>query len=386
MRKPRNKRTFELVLLLTCAACSMKPEQITLPPLEPRSQSQFDSEFDNPGSTRADPDSGADASPARERADAGFSSDSCANGLITATRVPPKVILVLDGSCSMSTNYPADGAQSASQCTRNARGRWTALRNALVGPAGVVPKLDRAVAFGLVVYGTQPRCPIPGEAVSAALGNSARIQAGLPEVQPGMYTPTGPALDWVFDNLITALGPDARGAPQIVILATDGEPNSCAGAGLGFGRGGVTNYQPSIDAVKKGTQKGATTYVISLADATGPFHDHLQELANLGNPAANGKATLYEPASPDQLAKTLDMLSLAAVRCDIQLNGSILLDQACDGKVRLDGVELGCNDPNGWMPIDERNIRLLGNACDKLRSATDSAIEANFACTGFRPD
>jgi hypothetical protein len=74
------------------------------------------------------------------------------------------------------------------------------------------------------------------------------------------------------------------------------------------------------------------------------------------------------------------------VRCDIQLNGSILLDQACDGKVRLDGVELGCNDPNGWMPIDERNIRLLGNACDKLRSATDSAIEANFACTGFRPD
>ena len=387
MRKPHITRTFEVVLLLTCTACSTKPKQIELPPLEARTQSQFDSDFDNPGSTGVELDASADANAAQERADAGFSDDSCANGLVSATRVPPKVILVLDGSCSMSTDYPANGAQSASQCTRNTRGRWTALRNALVGPTGVVPKLDQAVAFGLVVYGTEPRCPIPGQAVTAALGNAALIQAGLPQIQPGMYTPTGPALDWVYDNMITALGPDARGAPQIVILATDGEPNSCGGTGLGFGRGASdTNYQPSIDAVKKGTMKGATTYVISVADATGPFHDHLQTLANLGNPATNGKAMLYEPASPDQLAQTLDMLALAAVSCDIQLNGSILLDQACAGKVTLNGVALGCNDPNGWMPIDDRNIRLLGSACQELRAVTDSPIEANFACSGFRPD
>jgi hypothetical protein len=241
------------------------------------------------------------------------------------------------------------------------------------------------VEFGLVVYGTERRCPIPIQPVTAALGNLAQIQAGLPEVQPGMYTPTGPALDWVYDNMIEAEGPDARGASQIVILATDGEPNSCGGGGFGLG-GGMTNYRPSIDAVKKGTLKGATTYVISLADATGPFHDHLQELANLGNPAANGAAMLYEPVSPDQLAATLNSLTLAAVSCEIELNGSILIDRACDGKVKLDGVELGCNDPNGWKALDERNIRVQGTACEKLRSSHEATIEASFACTGFRPD
>jgi hypothetical protein len=387
MRKSR-ARTFGLVSSLIFAGCSTEPKQITLPPLEARTSSQFDSEFDNPGSTRTFSDAGGDAAT-EERPEAGFSADSCANGLVNAVRVPPKVVLVLDGSCSMSTDYPANGAQSASRCTRNTGGRWTALRNALVGAQGVVPKLEKAVAFGLVVYGTQPRCPIPGQTVTAALNNFAKVQSALPDVQPGMNTPTGPALDWVYDNMITTLGPDERGAPQIVILATDGEPNSCGGVGLGtgFGLGGpATNYQPSIDAVKKGTTKGATTYVISLADSTGPFHDHLQELANLGNPAAKGAAMLYEPASPDQLAKTLEMLASAAISCEIELGGSILLDQACDGKVTLDGKELACDDPNGWAPIDERNIRLQGAACDELSKSKDGVIEAHFACSGFRPD
>jgi hypothetical protein len=386
MRESRNLRTFEAVLWLMLTACSVEPKQITLPPLAERSVSQFESEFDNPGSTRTDSGAGVEdgsASPI----DSGFGKDSCANGLVNAARVPPKVVLVLDGSCSMSTDYPANGAQSASQCTRNSRGRWTALRNALIGPQGVVPKLEKAVAFGLVVYGTQPSCPIPGQPVTSQLNNLARIQAGLPEVQPGMYTPTGPALNWVYDNMITQQAPDERGAAQIVILATDGEPNSCGGAGVSTGRGGsVTNYQPSLDAVKKGTLKGATTYVISLADATGPFHDHLQELANLGNPAATRGAMLYEPASPDQLAQTLETLVGAAVSCEIELNGSILLDQACSGTVTLDGVALGCDDANGWTPIDDRNIRLQGSACDRLRSHVDAAVVANFACSGFRPN
>lgn len=328
------------------------------------------------------------------QAGTGFADGSCANGRITAARVSPKIILVLDGSCSMTTDYPANGAESSTECSRNMRGRWAAIRNALIGSNGLVPKLEKVVSFGLVVYGTQPNCPIPGQPVRPALNNLMRIQNGLPEIQPGMYTPTGPALDWVYDNLIEVQGPDDPGAAQVVILATDGEPNSCGGGGSGSGRGGnnqggmqaQTNYQPSIDAVNKGTMKGAATYVISLADSTGPFHDHLQELANLGNPAAAGKAVLYEPASPDQLAQNLETLAGAAVGCDIELNGAIFLDQACDGTVSLDGKPLKCNDPNGWKPIDERNIRLEGSACDAVMQKNDSIVEASFTCTAFRPD
>jgi hypothetical protein len=314
----------------------------------------------------------------------GLPPGTCANGLVVATRVAPRVVLVLDGSCSMSTSYPANGAASATQCTNNANGRWSALRKALVDPQnGVVTKLQGVVEFGVVVFGTAPKCPIPGEPVRPALGNLAAIEANMPQVQPGMYTPTGPALDWVYDNLIEASGPDDRKGPQVVILATDGEPNACGG-----GRNGqvMANYQPSIDAVTKGTMLGAKTYVISLADSSGPFHDHLQQLANLGDPAANGAAVLYEPASPDQLTKNLMSLVGAAVGCEIELNGSVEASQACTGKVTLDGQALGCNDPNGWALVDASHIKLQGKACQKLTQNNDADVEAMFSCTAFRPD
>jgi hypothetical protein len=309
---------------------------------------------------------------------------TCANGLVRTTRVAPRVILVLDGSCSMSTNYPANGAQSASTCTNNANGRWAALRKALLDPqTGVVTKLQSVVEFGVVVFGTQPTCPIPSDPVKPALNNLATIQAKMPQVQPGTYTPTGPALDWVYKNLIEPSGPDDRKGTQIVILATDGEPNSCGGGGRNQA---MTNYQPSIDAVKAGAMLGATTYVISLADATGQFHDHLQTLANLGNPAANGAAMLYEPASPDQLTNNLMSLVGAAVGCEIELNGSVEESQACTGKVTLDGQALGCNDPNGWALVDASHIKLQGKACEKLMQHNDADVQAEFSCTAFRPD
>jgi hypothetical protein len=191
------------------------------------------------------------------------------------------------------------------------------------------------------------------------------IQSRMPSVQPGMFTPTGPALDWVYTNLIEPMGPDSDGAPQIVILATDGEPNSCGGGGRSGGMV-MTNYQPSLDAVKKGTMLGATTYVISLADSSGPFHDHLQQLANLGDPSKKGAATLYEPTSPQQLESNLQSLVGAAVGCDVSLNGAVNPDEACSGTVKLDGAELKCNDPNGWVLTDEHHIRVQGSACAKL--------------------
>ena len=168
--------------------------------------------------------------------------------------------------------------------------------------------MQNVVEFGVVVFGTAIKCPIPGSPVNRREQPRAHhplVPAGSRHVHP-----TGPALDWVYDNLITASGgPDDRSGPQIVILATDGEPNSCGGGG---GRGNQTNYQPSIDALRKGTDKGATTYVISLADASGPFHDHLQELANLGNPSAMAGHAL-RASSPEQLEANLQSLVSAAV-------------------------------------------------------------------------
>jgi len=367
MRKSRSAACELMLLLLSCACGSETPDSSPTPP----------GRFDNPDLI---------AGQTGGSAGTGLPMGTCANGLVVATRVAPRVVLVLDGSCSMSTDYPAAGKPSATTCTNNTKGRWAALRKALIDPeTGVVPKLQSVVEFGVVVFGTANSCPIPGEPVRPALNNLPTIAGKMPMVQPGMYTPTGPALDWVYQNLIEAEGPDTRGAPQVVILATDGEPNSCGGGGMQGGQN-TTNYQPSIDALKKGTMKGATTYVISLADATGPFHDHLQQLANLGDPGAKGNAVLYEPSSPAQLQANLQSLVGAAVGCEIELNGQVDATSACTGSVKLDGAALGCNDPNGWMLVDPSHIRLQGKACEQLKAKNDSSVEAAFSCTAFRPD
>jgi hypothetical protein len=301
-------------------------------------------------------------------------SPNCPSGIARTMRVVPRVILLLDGSCSMSTSYPANGMRSATTCEPNANGRWAALRNALVDPQnGVVKKLEGQVEFGLAIFGTQPMCPIPAAPIQATKNNYDAINGAFPDVQPGMYTPTGPALDYVYDNLVdTSVSPDARMSPQIVVLATDGEPNSCDNPN--------TNYQPSIDAVTKGAGLGVKTYVISLADSSGEFHDHLQQLADIGE---GGTGKLYTPGNPEELQADLELLVGGAVGCDIALNGAVREGQECSAKVTLDNDTLDCMGANGFVLTDSRHIRLQGTACDKLKTSPNAVLSANFPCGSF---
>jgi hypothetical protein len=87
-------------------------------------------------------------------------SGACAEGSARTSRVKPRVVLLLDGSCSMSTGYPSNGGPSATACRAGGDTRWGALRSALLDPtSGVVTRLQGAIEFGLVVFGTQPACP-----------------------------------------------------------------------------------------------------------------------------------------------------------------------------------------------------------------------------------
>jgi hypothetical protein len=308
-------------------------------------------------------------------------SEGCADGIVRTSRVTPRVILLLDGSCSMSTEYPSNGGMSATECRNNGNSRWAALRNALLDPnEGVVTRLHGAVEFGLVVYGTQPSCPLTHDPILPVVDNLRAIEGALGDRPPGMFTPTGAAMDHVYRNLIEPMSPDQNMGKQIVVLATDGEPNSCDDA--------QTNYEPSLQAAELGRSMMITTYVISLANAEGEFHNHLQELANLGAgfDAQGGQmAKLYEPSTPEQLAADLELLIGGAVGCDIALNGDVDPNRVCEGEVTLNDQVLGCNDPNGWSLIDSRHIRLEGSACEQLKSDATAVVRADFDCNIFNP-
>jgi hypothetical protein len=302
----------------------------------------------------------------------------CAEGTAHGSHQTPRVVLLVDGSCSMSSNYPSTG-RDANSCMDNPNGRWAAIRNALIAPnTGVVATLQTGVEFGLAVFGTAPMCPIPGTPIAPALNNLNAITGGLPQVQPGMFTPTGPALDWVYANMFSATGsaPDTHKGPEILILATDGEPNSCDNA--------TPNFQPSIDSVTKAAAAGLRTYVISLAASSGQFHDFLQQLANIGaGGPAGSTATLYEPTDPAALAADLELLVGGAIGCDLALNGMVLMGRECEGTVTLNGKALACNNPDGWMLPDPRHVRLQGAACNMLKKSPDAMLDAHFPCGIF---
>ena len=348
--------------------------------------------FDNAGPSRTFGGSGSDGnSGGSGDGNSGGSGDgdgfgplgsgACAEGTASASRITPTVLLVVDGSCSMSTDYPSSG-QSSTTCTNSQNSRWSALRNALLDVnTGVVTKLESVVNFGLLIYGTEPQCPLALPIIDPALNNAGVIAGAYPNAPPGTYTPTGEALDFAFNNTAnTQEVLDQDLGPQIVILATDGEPNSCGDAN--------TNYDPPIGAAHFGAGRGIKMHVISLASSGGEFQDHLQQLADIGagNDQFANMATLFEPSTPEDLAATLELLIGGAIGCDLALNGRVQVGGECMGTVTLNGTPLACNGDPGWILTDPRHIRLQGSACDEFMNATDAMLNAKFPCSVFTPD
>lgn len=302
-----------------------------------------------------------------------FSDEICAEGTATASRLHPQVILLLDGSSSMTQEY---GDMT----------KWAAMRQALVDPDdGVVKTMESLIEFALVVYAGEYRngggeCPVPGDVIPHALNNYDAIDSALPAESPGRRTPTGAALDAVCRALPGISDEGTR--PQYVVLATDGQPNSCEGA---FNMN-QPDYQSVIDAANRCCDNGVTLYVVSLASATGEFQAHLQEVADIGMCNQDDSATVYSPQSPQQLSDDLGELIGGALNCDVMLNGDVAKGKECEGsEVRLGDQLLECNDEDGWILVEPNLIRLQGDACETFKNDPNAQVTAEFPCEIFIP-
>jgi hypothetical protein len=341
-------------------------------------------DIDNPTGTAPDPRMTTPTTPG---------AATCGSTDITASRVLPSVMLLVDGSQSMQELYgdpPAmldagltDGGMIDAGMPAPQISRWQAVRQALVDPVdGVVPRLQGLVRFGLAVYGTAPTCPLPLGTIEPSLDNFAPIQSGLPFLPPGVTTPTGLALDQVVDLLPDPKNNlDATVGPQIIILATDGDPNSCDPPPF-LAAVPPTNYAPSIQAALKAQQKNLRMYVVSVGQDAAA--QHLQEMANLG--AGLGQfdspgAEVFYPEDPAALAATLETLIGDELSCEVSLEGKgVKQGSECMGTVTLNGNELECNGADGWVLTDPTTITLQGASCESYKNASDAQLRANFPC------
>jgi hypothetical protein len=319
-------------------------------------------------------DAGGVLDAGREDGAGGPSERRC---VVDAVRPRPTVMLLIDGSISMEDPYGDTMSDPAPPS------RWEAVTDALVGPGGVVTELSNRIDFGIAVYGTQPMCPFPLGIVEPAPGNLAAVQAALPSTPPGLVTPTSEAVEQIVDLLPDPTLPNnASLGSQLIVLATDGDPNGCTLDALGQSAAGF--FEQTVAAAGKASAKNLELVVVGLGrDATA---QHLQEVANVGaglDRFADPGATVHSP-DPASLHGALGGVARAILGCELLLASVVKPDRVCDGSVTLSGAALECEGPDGYS-IREASLTLRGRACDELSAEPEPAVVVDLPCDSVEP-
>lgn len=285
---------------------------------------------------------------------------TCGDINVVVNGVTPNVQLLIDQSGSMTEDFGNTD-------------RWNAVYRTLMGQDGVVPRLESAVRFGLSLYtsfdgNNGGTCPVLTE-VMPALDNFDAIDAMFAPAQPESETPTGEALD-VTAAVMRNLNLDG---PKIIVLGTDGEPDTCAVPN-------PQNGQPeAVAAAQRAFDSGIRTYVISVGDDVG--EDHLQDMANAGVGLAIGgmeRATYYRALDPNDLVDAFTAIVGGVTGCVFTINGEVDPAKAAQGLVALDGREL--THGSEWRMLDGKTFEVLGGACDIIQDGDLHHVSAAFPC------
>jgi hypothetical protein len=285
---------------------------------------------------------------------------TCADIDVTFERVVPTVMLLIDQSGSMDQNF-GNGS------------RWDVLESALMDQdTGLVRTLENDVRFGLALYTSHNGnsggvCPVLNE-VSTALGNYDEIRAVFRSAEPDDDTPTAESITAVAERLAAVTDP----GPKVIVLATDGEPDTCANPD-------ANNVQQlSVAAAEAAFAQGLKTFVISVGAEVSLAH--LQDLANAGSghPAdGSDDAPFYQALDQQSLIDAFDSIISGVRTCVFTLNGTV--NDATAGTVLLDGQGLTLNDPNGWRLNNPSEIELVGDACAQVQDG-EHTLNVTFSC------
>jgi hypothetical protein len=308
--------------------------------------------------------------------DAGPGGDACADIDITLEKVIPTVLLLIDQSGSMTDNQFPPGSGVT---------RWQVLRSALIDPdGGIVKQLENDVSFGVSLYSwNSGACPQLTN-VSWKTGNYTDIFNVYADAGTVNNTPTAESIMGVvgFDDAgVLRDGGFAAATtpgPKIILLATDGDPDSCAAPNS---NGTQPPRRFTVWATQRTFDAGIPTYVVSVG--TDIDQAHQQEVANAGlgfNPDAGDASAIYRPTDRAQLVAALNKIILGVRSCKFTLNGAVVPGTEGQGVVKLNGAPLGLNDPNGWKLNSSTELEVVGNACTTVQTSPNAQISVRFPC------
>jgi hypothetical protein len=274
----------------------------------------------------------------------------------------PTVQLVIDRSGSMT--LPFGGGVD----------RRTAMIRALTDrTTGVVTGLQDRISFGASLYSspiTATTCPSL-VSVPRDLGNAGAIATLLQDNRPDGNTPTAEAIDAAVDSFAT--DPALPSEQPVIVLATDGEPDTCVdGTDEAGGR------RASVAAAQAAMRAGIPLFILSVGSEIGA--EHLQQMANAGvglPPDSATRAAFYVANDQDELTRVLRDILDRVRTCDIDLDATLDVTTASQGEVTLGRKRLAFG--TDWTLVDGDTMRLLGGACQTLL-ATSDPLTGRFPC------
>jgi hypothetical protein len=289
----------------------------------------------------------------------GNGDDDCGSVVVELTDTVPTVMLLVDRSGTMDFDFASTS-------------RWWAVYDTLFDEtAGVVKRLEQEVRFGMALYTADNGiCPII-EQMAPAMGNYLPLRQLYEAYDPVDETPTAVSID----AMVTTLGQVQESGPKIIVVATDGEPDTCEVPdpdGLPEAR------SAAVGAAQRAHQAGIDLYIISVGDQVA--QSHLQDMANAGVGKSLGgpdNAPYYQALNADALVGAFDSIIGGVRSCSFAIDGRVDLDQAEQGTVKLDGRELMYGTE--WQLSDESTLELLGEACTTLMNG-DHTVKAEFTC------
>lgn len=291
---------------------------------------------------------------------------NCPNISLNTNRVTPNVLLLVDRSGSMREDFGA-----------GSRSKWQVMSSTLLDtPDGLISTYQDRVRFGFAMYtGDAPTACPQVDTIAPALNNYAAIYDLFDPAEPADDTPTGPAINALLDDPAMA---HATSDPTIIVVATDGEPDEC-----GTGDDTVEGRRQSVAAAARGFSQGVRVYMLAVGTAIN--EDHLTEVANAGVGRTSGPDAPFWLVTDDAGLRTaFDEIIGGEVSCSVSLtNGSLNSTdpaQYCaSSDVRIDGMPVDCNDPNGWHASDSTHIEFSGEACDRIMNM-GGVVTAVFPC------
>jgi hypothetical protein len=302
--------------------------------------------------------------------DAGPGFDGCRELRLEWT-VTPTVLLLVDQSGSMAEELPTGTT------------RWDAVEEAFFGGAGLVTRLDRSIRFGLALYSARSRdegeggppigpCPLM-TIVPPALGSHDAIAPVYAMSEPIEDTPTGDAITAVVTGVLADT--DTRRGPVVIVLATDGDPDTCAQLDPQEGQA------ESVLAAENAFLAGIRTFVIGVGDS-GLSSEHLQDVANagVGRDPFGPPAPFWRTNTIGGLRSALDDIVRGELACELLLDQPLDLERACAGSVRLNGRPLRCDDEDGFRLGSPTRLEILGSACEELNTDPSAVLEIVFPC------